>query len=210
MRPGAKASPLKYKYRRISFELFVMSQCPDAAFCQNHFKKLIKGPLAPIIDFKQHFIAYPNNKEFTCPHGPPECEGNMMQVCAQVYYPDNWFDFVLCQSGDMAAIPGNGPRCATSLGMEWALIDKCRNGDEGKALMTKSVERTQSFGITKSCTLYINNEFFCLRDGGAWRSGCKASDLSSITEEICGVASMYNSNAALEGPCRMDTSAGQG
>lgn len=82
-----------------------MSQCPDAAYCEAHFKPLIKScglapifvdllnlpsAIAPVMNVTMNFIATQSGDKFTCPHGARECDGNMAQVCAQALSPAKW------------------------------------------------------------------------------------------------------------------------
>src|ERR1700722_7859140 len=32
----------------------------------------------------------------TCMHGPNECAGNVQQLCAEMYTPSEWWNFVQC------------------------------------------------------------------------------------------------------------------
>ena len=62
-------------------------------------------------------------------------------------------------------------------------LSDCTDRDEGsfgKDLLQASFNRTTEANVTKSCTVRLNGEVRCIRDGGEWRDcdgGSEAKDL---------------------------------
>ncbi|KAI8811542.1 hypothetical protein BJ742DRAFT_120400 [Cladochytrium replicatum] len=94
----------------VSLELFVMSKCPDAVFCENFFASEVLPQVSGIVSLKTRYIASASPTSpigAICLHGPSECEGNVQQLCVQKYFPDPdiWFKFILCQNRQFRSIP---------------------------------------------------------------------------------------------------------
>ncbi|OJD21711.1 hypothetical protein ACJ73_06949 [Blastomyces percursus] len=70
---------------RVPLEAHIMSKCPDAQYC---LEKLIVPAMTQVhdkVDFRLSFIGrYVSNKssDVSCKHGPAECVGNMLMLCA--------------------------------------------------------------------------------------------------------------------------------
>ncbi|KLJ09628.1 hypothetical protein EMPG_14954 [Blastomyces silverae] len=69
---------------RVPLEAHIMSKCPDAEYC---LEKLIVPVMAQVhdkVDFRLSFIGSVSNKssDVSCKHGPAECVGNMLMLCA--------------------------------------------------------------------------------------------------------------------------------
>lgn len=68
-----------------------------------------------------------------CQHGPVECEGNMLELCAIHLNPKwtTWFPYLVCleQHGDK--IIQAGEECATSAGLDWTSISSCYGDGDG-------------------------------------------------------------------------------
>lgn len=88
----------------------------------------------------------PDNKTITCQHGPTECLYNTLEACADAHYPTNGASvpFVVClyaqaQSG---LSPAKAERCATQNKLDWATLNTCWGGAEGKQLDIDNAART--------------------------------------------------------------------
>lgn len=131
-------------------------------------------------------------------HGREECVGNVQELCASKYAPrQNWWSFVHCQNYEgryKVGTPALALRCARSakLDMENSGVGQCMGFDasgvaeEGVALLKESVQKSKDLGIEwvfvryfllvsrhscpcrKSCTVIINDEVVCIRDG-TWK-----------------------------------------
>ena len=69
-------------------------------------------------------------------------------------------------------------------------INDCLDRDDGefaKNLLQASFNRTTDAGVSKSCTVRLNGEVRCIRDGGEWKDcdgGHEASDLVADILEL--------------------------
>ncbi|KAI7880384.1 hypothetical protein K492DRAFT_195218 [Lichtheimia hyalospora FSU 10163] len=152
-----------------------MSKCPDKVFCENVFSQVLDEVQVPV-SLDVNYIAQANQSEeyqHTCKHGPTECLGNIQELCFKHVYPDyhQWFEFDLCLNEKYESIgtgTGLAEDCAGQLELSFEPVKDCIESDKGLELLTKSVERTQSLGVQKSCTIYIDNRLRCIHDG-TWK-----------------------------------------
>ncbi|KAI9323180.1 hypothetical protein BX666DRAFT_1884078 [Dichotomocladium elegans] len=176
----------------VPVELFVMSKCPDKGVCEEVFDQVLREVKVPV-SLSVNYIAKANPAEalqYECMHGESECIGNIQELCYRQVYPDyrDWFGFALCLNDRLREIgidPELPYQCATKLGQSYAPVDACVKSNLGIELLGKSVERTQSLGVRKSCTIYIDNKQRCIRDGG-WKEcdeGHEVADFVRMIEE---------------------------
>ncbi|XP_047482271.1 gamma-interferon-inducible lysosomal thiol reductase-like [Penaeus chinensis] len=72
---------------------------------------------------------------FECQHGPGECKGNMIVVCAKKYLDhETYVDFTLCLMSGFYP-PIEGEKCAERVEVEWQPIDNCSQSVEGEQLL---------------------------------------------------------------------------
>ncbi|KIZ04351.1 hypothetical protein MNEG_3606 [Monoraphidium neglectum] len=158
-------------------ELFVMSLCPDADFCEHYFDKLL-DKLHPIVHVKTEYIQHASGGAVTCPHGDSECTGNKYQLCVGRHTPPehnrDWFlKFLVCtwDGGDSPSSKAGVKACLDKVGVLGAprqAMEACMDGPEGAALMAASAGVTASRGMQRSCTVAIAGKKRCIRDGGRW------------------------------------------
>jgi len=175
----------------VRIDLFVMALCPDAYVCETTYAPVI-SQVGSIVDLHLNYIANVTSSkhaavsDFSCMHGPNECVGDTQQLCA--YYYDSsrnytWWNFVQCQDASQDNIPYNGESCAQQVGLNYKLLSDCSNGSLGVDLFTKSIETTNQAGVDVSCTIYIQNQLFCVHNGD-WQN-CKTHEVSQIVAYIC-------------------------
>lgn len=102
-------------------------------------------------------------------HGTLECAGNVQELCAAKYLPQNdWWKFLQCENSYGRAevgTPKTARRCAVMVGFDWdksgvgacadVLGGHTRNSEnveefdelEGVTLLKESVRRSQELGI---------------------------------------------------------------
>ena len=124
-----------------------------------------------------------------CKHGEEECLGNIVELCAARKYPNpkTYLGFVMCMTRQYEDIPKREliEDCALEHGLSMADLDDCMNQGDGSValgMLQHSVNRTAEAGVTKSCTVRLDGETRCIRDGGEWtdcEGGSKAEDLVS-------------------------------
>jgi len=154
--------------------LGVMSRCPDALLCESVFDDVLKE-VGSKMSLEMTYIAKENksDSEFgaTCKHGRLECAGNVQQLCAAKHTErSHWWGFIDCMdygSKDKIGEDDTAQRCAKASGIDWedSGLKECVEGDEGIELFHQSIARTNELGITKSCTIIINGQVRCIRDG---------------------------------------------
>ncbi|KAI8393730.1 uncharacterized protein BYT42DRAFT_552048 [Radiomyces spectabilis] len=176
----------------VPIELFVMSKCPDKQACEAVFKDVLEQVKVPV-SLDVNYIASHNPRapyEHTCMHGSSECLGNIQELCFKHVYPSHqdWFAFDLCLNERLQSIGRDdllAPRCAQRLHKNFAPVASCIDGQQGIDLLHSSVDRTQSLGVTKSCTVFINNKLRCIHDG-SWKEcdgGSRVEDFVRTIED---------------------------
>ncbi|MFH1511582.1 MAG: hypothetical protein ABIF10_07880 [Candidatus Woesearchaeota archaeon] len=142
----------------VAVEFYVMSQCPFGTQVEDAIKPVLDS-IGDRLDFSLEFIATDNGDgTFKSLHGENEVKGNIAQLCAAKYSPDKYMDMVVCQNKDAASIPGNWEACAKDNGLPFEDIKSCYEGEEGKQLLSESIEATGTVGATGSPTIYIGDE----------------------------------------------------
>ncbi|KAJ5803174.1 Gamma interferon inducible lysosomal thiol reductase GILT [Penicillium pulvis] len=132
---------------RIPLEAHIMSKCPDAQGC---LQKLILPAMEQIsdkVDFRLSFIASVSKEtsDIQCMHGPAECIGNMLMLCAanlpfpptsdRSLLPQNYprtpiirsLGFANCLINDYTRIPDRGlvHQCALEHGIDFDALNQC-------------------------------------------------------------------------------------
>jgi hypothetical protein len=126
-----------------------------------------------------------------CMHGAGECLGNIIELCAAREYPDPklYLGFTMCLSNDYPDIPARTllKDCALEHGLDFDRLNRCASEDDGAQgmeLLRKSVERSADLNVTKSCTIRLNDEVRCIRDGGKWTDCDAGSSVDSLVKDI--------------------------
>lgn len=172
-----------------------MSKCPDAKDC---LKDMVLPAMMRVIDkvnFTLSYIGTPTeNDGVACKHGPGECMGNILELCAHHLYPDPkiYLGFTMCLTRDYKSIPQRElvEDCALEHAIDFEKLNDCAAKDDGAigmGMLRESVQRTANAGVTKSCTVRLNNEIYCIRDGGQWTdcpTGPAVNDLIIAVEKL--------------------------
>lgn len=102
-------------------------------------------------------------------HGPPECLGNMILLCAAQAYPDPKLSlgFANCLINEYHDIPDRDlvETCAMEHGMDFDTINRCIS-EEGHALdmLRESVLRSSDAKVSTSCTIRLEDKIWCVTD----------------------------------------------
>lgn len=174
-----KAFTLRKPDVKVPVTLGVMSRCPDALICEAVFDKVVTK-IGDKIELSLSFIGKLNDSEkdfgVSCMHGPDECAGNVQELCAFKYLPQQqWWSYVQCQNyngRDKIGTPDVALSCANTAKFSWeeSGVGECAGpsgdgkGEEGVELLKESVQTSELLGITKSCTVLINAEKVCVHD----------------------------------------------
>lgn len=162
-----------------TLELFVMSQCPYGITAEQMMYYVLDA-FGDSINFKLNFIAAYSNGVFQSLHGQAEVNENLRQVCAMKYYPDDYFNYVLCYgyeyslcSQDYSDCVNSGgsdcsslysnciqtidwASCATEVGINPSVIMDCYLGVEGEQLLVNNIKRADELGVTGSETFFLD------------------------------------------------------
>jgi hypothetical protein len=89
------------------------------------------------------------NDGVDCMHGPSECMGNIIELCARELYPDPKINlgFIMCLSRDYQDIPGRSlvEDCALESAIDFQQLNDCavkEDGAYGLSLLRNSIKRT--------------------------------------------------------------------
>ncbi|KAF4631914.1 hypothetical protein G7Y89_g6219 [Cudoniella acicularis] len=120
----------------VPLEAHIMSKCPDAQDC---LKMLVLPAMMQVVDkvnFTLSFIGTPTtNDGVNCMHGPEECMGDIIELCASHLYPDPkiYLGFTMCLTRDYQDIPQRSlvEDCALEHGIEFEKLNECASKDDG-------------------------------------------------------------------------------
>jgi len=186
----------------VPLEAHIMSKCPDAKDC---LKLMVLPTMQRVYDkvnFTLSYIGTPtDNDGVDCMHGPEECMGNIIELCAANQYPDpkTYLGFTFCLTQDYKDIPQRSlvEDCALEHGMDFEKINECAVRDDGGfaiGMLRDSVRRSREAGVTKSCTVRLNEQIYCIRDGGKW-SDCPNGP--GVNDLVIAVEKLYQSPPAV-------------
>ncbi|MBU1198467.1 MAG: hypothetical protein KKF46_08160 [Nanoarchaeota archaeon] len=156
---GSSASPVISQEDKAKVEFYVMSQCPYGTQVEDAFYPVLQQ-MGDAIDFHLDYIVQePSPGQFQSLHGEPEVIGNIVQLCAMKYYPENYkyMDFIDCQNKDAANVHTNWVTCANQNQMDVTKLRTCLEGDEGKGLLRESMLRAQAREARGSPTIFIDD-----------------------------------------------------
>jgi hypothetical protein len=109
-------------------------------------------------------------------------------------YPDPKINlgFIMCLTKDYSHIPERTlvEDCALEHAIDFQALNECATRDDGAHgmdLLRKSVKRSQDVGATISCTIRLDEQVYCIRDGGKWQdcpNGAGVNDLIVAIEKL--------------------------
>jgi len=177
---------------KVKVEMFVMSRCPDAAYCEAAFVPALLQ-LSPILDLSVDYIAQRGSAvtlaNITCMHGENECEGNRQQLCSQLLSSARplslqYLNFTTCQAASYRDVPNNGAACAQKTGFDADKLQSCVSS-VGQQLLFDSVNYSRSRNQSVSCTLLVEDALWCIRDGSTWKQCSEGTDGPSLITAVC-------------------------
>ncbi|KAK4674777.1 hypothetical protein QC763_0027840 [Podospora pseudopauciseta] len=185
----------------VPLEAHIMSKCPDAKDCLRDLVLPVMQKTLDKVNFTLSFIGRPTEHDdgVACKHGAEECLGNIIELCAQSLYPDpkTYLGFVMCLTKDYRHIPQRGliEDCALEHAIDFDKLNECATKDDGAygmGMLRSSVRRTSAAGVTKSCTVRLNEEIYCVRDNGQWKE-CPHG--SSVNDLVIAIEKLYHRRA---------------
>ncbi|KIY98459.1 hypothetical protein MNEG_9504 [Monoraphidium neglectum] len=192
---AASAGMVALPKEKVLLELFVMSKCPDASYCEHYLQETVEK-LSDIVHVRTEYIMQVDNKGgITCKHGDEECAGNLVQLCVGRHTPPDhnfdWFYRFLTCSWD-SGLPVSSPElvttCLDKVGASDAArtaVQRCIAGPQGRGLLYASAAVVARRGVVHSCTVAVDKRQRCVRDGGEWYDCPGGSDVADFERSIC-------------------------
>jgi len=120
------------------------------------FEKDASGILANTREFKPnlHFLAAESGAGFAAKGGVPEVEEYLRGVCAQKYYPQKFWDYLICRSKDITSaywedcLGGAGP----------LKVKSCAQGPEGAKLLKQNINLNKELQISSGPVYLSDNQ----------------------------------------------------
>lgn len=176
---------------RIPLEAHIMSKCPDAKDCLMDLVVPAMEKIVDKVDFKLSYIGTVDKDDnIHCKHGPTECLGNMMGLCANELFPNSTkisLGFATCLTMSYQRIPDRElvTQCSLEHGISFNDLNACISEEgNGLNLLEASVERSEKAGVKKSCTVRIGGEQWCVRDGGKWKDCGGGHEVKDLVKEV--------------------------
>jgi hypothetical protein len=180
--------------KKVALEAHIMSKCPDARICLHNLVVPAMTQIFNLVDFKLSFIGTATDMDdgVECKHGPQECLGNILILCAAQRYPvKQYLGFAHCMIDRFPDIPQRQlvSNCASEYGMDMSKLNDCASDStNGMQLLRRSVTRSKAAGVATSCTVRLDNKKWCVVDGGKWKEcgnhGHKPEDLVDAIKRI--------------------------
>ncbi|KAK3312400.1 hypothetical protein B0H66DRAFT_608671 [Apodospora peruviana] len=120
----------------VPFEAHIMSKCPDAKDCLELMVLPAMQRVHDKVNFTLSYIGRPTaNDGVACKHGPEECLGNIIELCAQKLYPDpkTYLGFTMCMTKQYSHIPQRSlvEDCALEHALDFNELNNCATEDDG-------------------------------------------------------------------------------
>ncbi|KAK2711501.1 GILT-like protein 1 isoform X1 [Artemia franciscana] len=115
--------------------------------------------------------------DFTCQHGPAECDGNALQSCVLKYTEDPTIrlNYINC----LMQNPGEGEACGASVGQSYVpSIQACYEGLEGKALLKDYGDETLSLDPALTFVPWLIFD-------GEWNEQSQWNGFFALKSEVC-------------------------
>jgi len=158
----ATAKPTAPKVQVMMFE---MSQCPPCSDWMQQFDQQVMQAqgLPAIMDISEYFVGQNDGGgQFECMHGPDECVGNLIELCAHNLtaqsVPLGWWHMDVCMQSDYTNIPDNAQGCAQQANLQWDPIVACSKDTQGDNLFAASIDVANNMGVDATPTIFINGQ----------------------------------------------------
>ncbi|KAH7206437.1 hypothetical protein DER44DRAFT_745904 [Fusarium oxysporum] len=149
--------------RLVPLEAHIMSKCPDA---KDGLELLVLPVMQRVhdkVNFTLSYVGRPTaNDGVDCMHGPSECMGNIIELCARELYPDPKINlgFIMCLSRDYSEIPERSlvEDCALESAIDFQQLNDCavkEDGAYGLSLLRDSIKRTADVCQTRLNTMRV-------------------------------------------------------
>eukprot|EP00775_Hariotina_reticulata_P007516 gene7516-7726_t len=193
---GATAAVATDNNQRVPVDIFVMSKCPDAVFCENFLEPVLQE-LQQSVTLQLHFIGQKQEGGgWSCKHGNSECNGDVQQLCVQQhskpYNRIKWlYSFVLCNNKQGFNATGSfatAAKCLKDAHVPVSFATKmleCMYSPTRRDLLESDFALTDTLGVATSCTVRFDGSTVAVRDGGKWVSSPGAADVRDFKDALC-------------------------
>ncbi|MDP8259928.1 MAG: hypothetical protein P9L96_02865 [Candidatus Gygaella obscura] len=148
---------LDRKEKADTLTLFVMSYCPFSVALENALiEKINNDNLDLKLEFK-YIFSKDKDGNMVSLHGKEEMHENIEQMIVQKYYPDKFFDYILCRNKDIKN-RDTWRECATSFGMDPKEIE-IKAFEENKVLVEESEKLCRGLDVKASPTIFWQNNY---------------------------------------------------
>ena len=150
----------------MQYSCFAEESCADEE--QDALRELILPVMQQVHDKVNFTLSYIGkttaNDGVECKHGPSECMGNILELCAREIYPDPKINlgFINCLTKDYENIPERAlvEDCALEHAIDFKALNDCATKDDGAhgmKLLRDSVQRTADVS-SRSDRVYFARE----------------------------------------------------
>ncbi|KAF9872275.1 gamma interferon inducible lysosomal thiol reductase [Colletotrichum karsti] len=143
-------APVAVENKLVPLEAHIMSKCPDARDCLRDLVLPTMMKAQDKVNFTLSYIGTPTeNDGIDCKHGPSECMGNIIELCAIHLYPDPKINlgFTMCLTREYQAIPERTlvEDCALEHAIDIKALNDCATpeGELGIGMLRDSVRRSK-------------------------------------------------------------------
>ncbi len=158
---GDKANVAAKKAEKaLDIDLYIMSQCPYGVQAMQSMAPVVKK-FNGQVGLNVNFIGQKKpDGSLSSMHGEKEVKGDIDQLCAKEINADAFLKFAECVNKNSRQIPANGEACAKEAGIDAAKFKACREGDQGKKLLSASFDVSKKKGASGSPTIFIGGESY--------------------------------------------------
>lgn len=116
-----------------------------------------------------HFLAVEDNGNFDAKNGSPEVEEYLRAVCVQKYYPDIFWDYLICRAKDIKSTWWED--CLGKL--DSSKIKACARGKEGQSLLKQNIGLNKELQVMFGPVFLTDNQEIFGIEGKATREELK-------------------------------------
>jgi len=104
-----------------------------------------------------HFLAFlDENSKFQSPGGVSEVEEYLRGVCVKKYYPEKFWDYLICRAQNFESSWWED--CCLAPGIDKDKTKQCAQSDEAKALLRENIKLTQELNIYSLPSILLDNQ----------------------------------------------------
>jgi hypothetical protein len=119
--------------------------------------KAFKNKMAKKFNLIIHFLIFEDKeKGFISLGGLPEIEEAKRSVCIMKYYPDRFWDYLICRAKDAQSTWWD--KCSAPLKIAREKLTLCATQEEASNLLKESIKLTQELQVSDTPTILLDNQ----------------------------------------------------